>query len=97
MAGLAQAGKADPSQLPAIDAEIFPAYLGGLAEEDHDADPAQVRAGYIGSLAARSALCAIPFEQLASMRPTASNEAMLVQRLQLTRLLLEMARETTPA
>ncbi len=51
------------SVLPAIDAEIFPAYLDGLAAEDYQVDPAQVRAGYVGSLAARSALCAIPVER----------------------------------
>jgi hypothetical protein len=55
---IAHAGRTDPAAIPDIDAEIFPAYLAGLAAEEYKADPAQVRAGYLGSLAARSALCA---------------------------------------
>src|SRR5580700_6055149 len=69
LVGLAHAGENDLAELPAIDAAIFPAYLDGLADEDYKADPAQVRTGYIGSLAARSALCAIPVEMLAG-QPT---------------------------
>ena len=64
LVGLAHATDSDLSQLAAIDAAIFPAYLDGLASEDYKADPAQVRLGYLGSLAARSALCAIPVELL---------------------------------
>jgi hypothetical protein len=71
LVGLAHAGEADVSQLAAIDAEIFPAYLDGLAEEDYKVDPARVRAGYVGSLAAHSALCAIPVEKLGLEAPTA--------------------------
>lgn len=91
LVGLAHAGQTDPAALPAIDAEIFPAYLEGLAAEDYKADPAQVRAGYLGSLAARSALCAIPFEQLG--QPTAETEEWLALRLRLTRQLLDLAGE----
>jgi hypothetical protein len=56
LVGLAHAGQTDPAAISAIDAEIFPAYLAGLAAEDYKVDPAKVRAGYLGSLAARSAL-----------------------------------------
>jgi hypothetical protein len=94
LVGLAHASpKSDVSLLPAIDAEIFPAYLDGLAAEDYKVDPAQVRAGYIGSLAARSALCAIPFERLGSEPPSAETTALFVQRVQLTRRMLELARD----
>lgn len=93
LVGLAHASPTDVSQLPAVDAEIFPAYLDGLAAEDYKVDPAQVRAGYVGSLAARSALCAIPVERLGSEPASAETMALLVQRLQLTRLMLELARE----
>jgi Phosphotransferase enzyme family len=94
--GLAHAGAADPSQLAAIDAEIFPAYLDGLAAEDYKVDPAQVRTGYIGSMAARSALCAIPVEKL-GQPPTEELTQLCADRLRLTRLMLDMAREVLPA
>ena len=66
LVGLAHAGETDPSELAAIDAAIFPAYLSGLADEAYEIDPWLVRAGYLGSLAVRSALCAIPLELLSS-------------------------------
>jgi hypothetical protein len=93
LVGLASAGQSDPSELAAIDAAIFPAYLDGLAAEDYKAEPAQVRAGYIGGLAARSALCALPFEQLAGSDPDGELEALMTTRLRLTRVLVGMAHE----
>jgi hypothetical protein len=96
LVGLAHAGEADAADLPAIDAEIFPAYLNGLADEDYKVDPAQVRAGYIGSLAARSALCAIPVETLGDAVPDDETVARFTHRLRLTRLLVDMAAETAP-
>ena len=93
LVGLAHAGQADPAAIPAIDAEIFPAYLAGLAAEDYKVDPAQVRAGYLGSLAARSALCAIPFEALENAVPGEQMAAMFAGRMKLTRLMLDMVAE----
>lgn len=90
LVGLAHATGSDLSQLPAIDAEIFPAYLDGLAREGYHPDPAQVRAGYLGSLAARSALCAIPFELLGSGPASAEETALFTRRLRLTRLMLDL-------
>jgi hypothetical protein len=94
--GLAHAGLTDVSELPAIDAAIFPAYLDGLAAEDYKVDPAQVRAGYVGGLAARSALCAIPVEKL-GQPPTEELTQLCADRLRLTRLMLDMARDVLPA
>jgi hypothetical protein len=94
LVGLAHAGQTDPAAIPAIDAEIFPAYLAGLAAEDYKVEPAQVRAGYLGSLAARSALCAIPFEALENAVPGQQTAAMFAGRMELTRLMLDMAAET---
>jgi len=79
--------------LPEIDAAIFPAYLDGLRAEDYEADPDLVRAGYVGSLAARSALCALPVELLTSASPDEETEALFLQRLQLTRAMVDMAAE----
>jgi Phosphotransferase enzyme family len=95
LVGLAHASPLEVSLLPAIDAEIFPAYLDGLAAEDYQVDPAQVRTGYLGSLAARSALCAIPAERLGSEPPGPEIMALFVQRIRLTRFMLELAREVS--
>jgi Phosphotransferase enzyme family len=94
LVGLAHAGKSDPSDLRAIDAAIFPAYLEGLAAEDYPAAPAQVRVGYIGALTARSALSALPLELL-SRPPTKKAEAEFLGRLRLTRALIGFAAEIT--
>ena len=97
LVGLAHATDSDLSLLPAIDAEIFPGYLDGLDREGYHADPAQVRAGYLGSLAARSALCAMPVELLASGPASgpasAAVTALFTRRLRLTRLMLDLARD----
>ena len=97
LVGLASAGQSDPSELAAIDAEIFPAYLDGLAAEDYKVEPGQVRAGYIGGLAARSALCALPLEQLGGSDPDGDIEALMTTRLRLTRVLVDMARDVCQA
>lgn len=96
LVGLAHAGRSDPSALPDIDAAIFPAYLDGLAAEDYPAAPAQVRLGYLGSLAARSALSALPLELLS--RPPASNaQAEFLHRLRLTRAMISLTAGITGA
>jgi Phosphotransferase enzyme family len=94
LVGLAHAGKSDPAALPDIDAAIFPAYLDGLAAEDYPAVPAQVRAGYLGGLAARSALSALPLELL-SRPPAKEAEAEFLHRLRLTRVMIDLTTEIT--
>jgi hypothetical protein len=94
LVGLAHAGQAMPSDLAGIDAVIFPAYLDGLRAESYEAEPGQVRAGYIGSLVARSALCSLPLELLGGP-PGEEAEELFRQRLQLTRTLVDMAAEIT--
>jgi hypothetical protein len=91
LTGLAQAGQADPGGLPGIDAVIFPSYLDGLAAEGYRARERDVRAGYIGGMAARSALVALPFELLAGAGPGVGGPAQTVQRIRLTRVLVDMA------
>ncbi len=93
LVGLMHAGQAEPSELPGIDAVIFPAYLDGLRAENYEADPGQVREGYVGSMAARSALCALPVELLASAAPGDEAEALFLRRLQLTRAMVDLAAE----
>jgi hypothetical protein len=85
--GLAHAGELGVSKLAEVDAAILPAYLEGLADENYDFDPDEVRFGYIGSMTVRSAFTAIPFEMLdAGAAPT-----MFADRLRLTRVLVDMA------
>jgi Phosphotransferase enzyme family len=98
LVGLAHAGETDPGELTAIDAAIFPAYLDGLADEDYEVDPRLVRAGYVGGLAARSALCGIPVELLAASaagRPDGGQDLqeLFASRLRLTRVMIDLAKE----
>lgn len=96
LVGLAHAGASDPAALPDIDAAIFPAYLEGLAAEDYPVVPAQVRLGYLGALAARSALSALPLELLS--RPLDQDaEAEFLYRLRLTRALIAMTADIVSA
>ncbi len=97
LVGLANAGQSDPLELAAIDAEIFPAFLDGLAAEDYKVEATAVRAGYVGGLAARSALCALPLDQLGDSDPDGEIVALMTTRLRLTRVLVDMAREVWPA
>ncbi len=96
LVGLAHAGETDPAELPAIDEVIFPGYLDGLADEAYDVDPRLVRTGYLGGLAVRSTLCALPLEQLS--RPTQADELMAIvsTRLRLTRVMVDLAKEVEP-
>ena len=96
LVGLAHAGRPGPSSLEDIDATIFPAYLDGLAAEDYPAAPAQVRLGYLGGLAARSALSALPFELL-SRPPDRQAEAGFLDRLRLTRAMIDLTAAVTAA
>jgi Phosphotransferase enzyme family len=100
LVGLAHAGETDPGELAAIDAAIFTAYLDGLADEDYEIDSWLVRLGYLGGLAVRSALCAIPLELLSAPEALASPadqlQALFVSRLRLTRVMLDLANEVDP-
>jgi hypothetical protein len=96
LVGLAHAGQSDPAALPDIDAAIFPAYLEGLAAEDYQVPPDRVRLGYLGGLAARSALAALPLELL-SGPPSGQAQAQFLHRLRLTRALLDLTAAATIA
>jgi Phosphotransferase enzyme family len=110
LAGLAQVGEADAGELAAIDAVIFPAYLDGLADEGYQVADSIVRTGYIGGLAARSALCTLPVELLfaspesAATGPAEDTVTTVERGLRLARVLVDLAAElpslavvTTPA
>ena len=93
LCGLAQAG-ADPGELAAIDPVIFQGYLDGLRDEGYEVPANVVRAGYIGGLAARSALCTLPVELLsAGLEPTADTVTAFEHGLRLARVLIDLAAE----
>jgi hypothetical protein len=93
LVGLASAGVPGLPDLAQIDPVITDGYLDGLRAEGHDADPADVRTGYLGGLAARSALCLLPLELLGHPQPAGELEALLRQRLRLTRMVLDLTSE----
>jgi hypothetical protein len=93
LVGLASAGQTRLADLPRIDAVIFEGYLDGLRGEGYGADPGDVRAGYLGGLAARSALCLLPLERLGGEPPSADLQALFLRRLQLTRRVLDLTAE----
>jgi hypothetical protein len=93
LVGLAHAGETDPGELQAIDAAIMPGYLDGLADEGYEVDPGLVRAGYLGGLAVRSALCALPLERLSQPAQTGEELALVATRLRLTRVMVDLAAE----
>jgi hypothetical protein len=93
LVGLAHAGETDPDELAAIDSAIMPAYLEGLADEDYDVDARLVRTGYLGGLAARSALCALPLERLSEPDQTDEQLEFFASRMRLTRVMVDLARE----
>jgi hypothetical protein len=93
LVGLASAGVAGLPDLTQIDPVITAGYLDGLRDEGYDADPGDVRTGYLGGLAARSALCLLPLELLGSPQPTGELEALLRRRLRLTRTVLDLTAE----
>jgi Phosphotransferase enzyme family len=92
LVGLAHAGQVSVRQLPAIDAAIFPAYLDGLQAENYGIEPAVVRAGYVGSLVARSAISSLPVEQLGAAGDE-TTAALVLARVELTRYLVDLAAE----
>lgn len=92
LAGLAQAGEADSSELAAIDPVIFQGYLDGLRDEGYEMAASVVRSGYIGDLAARSALCTLPVELLsAGLEPADDTVTAFERGLRLARVLVDLA------
>jgi hypothetical protein len=93
LVGLASAGAAGLPGLARIDPVIADGYLGGLRDEGYEADPGDVRAGYLGGLAARSALCLLPLERLGRLQPDSDLEALFRRRLRLTREVVDLTAE----
>jgi hypothetical protein len=91
VAGLAQAGEADPDELVAVDPVIFEGYVDGLRAERYEQPESVVRAGYLGSLAVRSGLVTLPLELLpGSTEPTAEMVDKFAHGLRLARVLLDL-------
>jgi len=94
VAGLAQAGEADPGELASIDPVIFEGFVEGLADEGYEVAASVVRAGYLGGLAVRSGLTTLPIELLpADPAPTGELVDKFVQGLRLARAVLDLVAE----
>lgn len=94
LSGHAQVGEADPGELAAIDPVIFQGYLDGLRDEGYEVTPAVVRAGYLGGLAVRSALCTLPMETLLASTEAADDTVTAFERgLRLARVLVDLVAE----
>lgn len=89
LVGLAHAGQIQSVDLAVIHEAILPAYVEGLQAEGFDVDPAAVKYGYLGSLACRSALSSIPYDSI-DESTDGSTLRLLTQRLELTRVLLDL-------
>ncbi len=96
LVGLVHAGDTDPGELAAIDAAIMPGYLDGLADEGYEVDPGLVRAGFLGGLAVRSALCALPLERLSEPAQGDGLVELFATRLRLTRVMVDLAKDVRP-
>ncbi|WP_404392215.1 phosphotransferase [Humibacillus xanthopallidus] len=91
LVGPMHAGLTPASEIRAIDAVIFPAYLEGLADEGYAVGADDVRFGYLGSLFARSVFTALPSDELASSTVTGDELALLtLERVRLTRAMLDL-------
>jgi hypothetical protein len=95
LTGLASAGLTDPDGLAAIDAVLVPAYRTGLSDEGWQPPADAVRAGYLGGLAARSALCTLPVELLGPGAPAAAMTELFAARLRLARVLIDLTAPVT--
>jgi hypothetical protein len=92
LVGLCHAGSLPTDRLPEISSTILAAHAEGLAAEGHRATIDQIRGGYLAGLVLRSAFSAIPLETL-DQPPTDQVVELWVERLRMTRTLLDLADE----
>ena len=96
LVGLAHAGILSTADLVPINQAILPAYIAGLQDENWDVDPEEVRTGYLGSLAVRSALTCLPTHLLAESHADGA-ENTWVQRIELTRVIANLVADVARA
>jgi hypothetical protein len=92
--GLAHAGELEVSELPALQDAVLEAFRSGLAAENFDVPPDEVRFGFLGSLVCRSGLGALPLDPPNQVAPSLTDTE-LTQRIQLTRYLVNIANSLT--
>lgn len=86
LAGHAESGELDPTELPGLLDDIVAGYSDGLLEEYGDLDPAQARFGAIGNLVIRSAFTALPVEMLEA----GEDDAFFARRAAYARFLVDL-------
>ena len=92
--GLAHAGELEVTELPALQDAVLEAFCSGLAAEDFDVPPDEVRLGFLGSLVCRSGLGALPLDPPNAVAPSLT-DIELTQRIELTRYLVDVASSLT--
>lgn len=90
LVGLAHEGGPNPSSLPRLAPLIESAYRAGLDAEGYSHSERDVHTGFIGGIAVRSALCAIPFEMLDAPATPELHDQM-TDRLRLSRVMVDLA------
>jgi hypothetical protein len=92
LVGLCHAGSLPTDRLAETSSIILAAHAEGLAAEGHRATIDHIRGGYLAGLVLRSAFSAIPLETL-GQPPTDQVIELWVERLRMTRTLLDLADE----
>jgi hypothetical protein len=93
--GEVQTGERPASDLPALEAAVVPAYVGGLAAEGAEVEPAVVQRTHVLLALLFNGLSAMPFELLAG---PPDDEAVRVtrERCEMARFLLDLEASTEP-
>jgi tRNA A-37 threonylcarbamoyl transferase component Bud32 len=100
VAGRAESGELDPTELAEVLDEVVDAYVEGLAETTPNLDRAEVELGVIANLVIRSVFTALPVEMLGDP-PTEELRTLFARRAAYTRFLvnlsLDLVGDLTPA
>ena len=86
LVGLVHAGEMPASGLSEIHPLLAPAYQEGMSRGERPAAPADIEAGYVGSLVIRAAFTSLPFREPLSTL----SDAYIEQRMQLTGFITEI-------
>lgn len=96
LAGRAESGDLDPSDLREIADVLVPAYVAGAAGADAHLDAGDAELGFLGSLVVRSAFTAVPLERLADP-DTPELRRFVARRVGYARFLVDLARSLQAA
>lgn len=98
LVGLAHSGDVQTCDLPALQELVVPAYTEGLRSTGFVATDHEVLVGHVVSTMLRSGFTAMPYEDFEQpdVADSPALRARLVERVRLTRYLIDLVRETVP-